>query len=576
MRTFLPIKSLRILSGFFILALCFVVSLGYSQELPGLILKQQNFQVQEKSSRKPQEIPGFHLPKNLSTKEILNSGNAFRVFQLQANGFPMYNAFLLSRQNANGIGIETFIPEEIFEKIAPADFKSEKTSDLQYIFNGQFWELMELKSVTTPAPPSAALIFTDASGQERFREDWLLRFSDSSVRARVFRPDPVSKLRIPYGGQLRDRGDSTYALLRQAMDTVQIRLRFSADSFFLENSKFRFGEFSPPQKPLAKSSSPDSFLFDRNQSGFEEVNAFYHLNRFRQFIDSLGFTSLANYPLKVDAHGMDGADQSAYSPLQDILAYGDGNVDDAEDAAVIVHEYGHVLCQSAIPFGNSGQERRAIEEGLCDYLAGSYLRSFSDYLPNRIFRWDGNNEFWAGRSLVSSKMYPNDLSGGIYADGEIFCSVLTKIEESRGRAVTHQLLLSALPGLIPNLNMPKAARLLLAADTAIFQGQNSVAIRQHFIERGIDPDLVIVGIQPGKLESGSFSFYQAEGKVVFKNPLKHPITIQIYDAFGRVYLDINTEKGKENIHLPLEGLSSGIYFLRVENKVFRFPVQLPR
>ncbi len=498
------------------------------------------------------------------------------MFQLYANGLPMHNAFLLSRQNANGIGIETFIPEEIFEKIAPADFKSEKTPDLRYIFNGQFWELMQVKSVTTPAPPSAALLFSDLSGQERFREDWLLRFSDSSVRARVFRPDPVSKLRIPYGGQLRDREDSAYALLRQAMDTVQIRLRFSADSFFLENSKFRFGEFSPPQKLLARSSSPDSFLFDRNQSGFEEVNAFYHLNKFRQFIDSLGFNSLANYPLKVDAHGMDGADQSAYSPLQDILAYGDGNVDDAEDAAVIVHEYGHVLCQSAIPFGNSGQERRAIEEGLCDYLAGSYLRSFSDYLPNRIFRWDGNNEFWAGRSLISSKMYPNDLSGGIYADGEIFCSVLNKIEESRGRAVTHQLLLSALPGLIPNLNMPKAARLLLAADTAIFQGQNSAAIRQHFLERAIDPDLVIVSVQPEKNESGSLIFYQADGKLGFKNKTLHAISIQIHDAMGKVLMDFKTQPEQEINILPLDNLVPGIYFLRTANKVYRFPVQLPR
>ncbi len=514
------------------------------------------------------------MPKNLSIKEVPNSGSVFRVLQLQANGFPMHNAFLLSRQNANGI--ETLFPEAIFEKIAPADFKLEKTSDLRYIFNGEFWELMQVKAVTTPAPPSAELIFSDASGQERFREDWLLRFSDSSVRARVFRPDPVSRLRIPYGGQLRDRGDSAYALLRQAMDTVQIRLRFSSDSFFLENSKFKFGEFSPPQKPLTKSSSPDSFLFDRNQPGFEEVNAYYHLNRFRQFIDSLGFTSLANYPLKVDAHGMDWADQSAYSPLQDILAYGDGNVDDAEDAAVIVHEYGHVLCQSAIPFGNSGQERRAIEEGLCDYLAGSYLRSFSDYLPNRIFRWDGNNEFWAGRSLVSSKMYPNDLNGGIYADGEIFCSVLSKIEESQGRVVTHQLLLSTLPGLLPNLTMPKAARLLLASDTAIFQGQNSVAIRQHFLERGIDPDLVIVGNQPEKFESGSFLFYHADGKVGFRNKTMGPISVQIHDAMGKVLMDFKTQPEQEINILPLDNLAPGIYFLRTGSKVYRIPVQLPR
>jgi hypothetical protein len=59
---------------------------------------------------------------------------------------------------------------------------------------------------------------------------------------------------------------------------------------------------------------------NRNHAGFEEVNIFYHLNSYREFLDSLGFGDLADYQLKVDAHGMDGADQSAYSPLQDVLA----------------------------------------------------------------------------------------------------------------------------------------------------------------------------------------------------------------------------------------------------------------
>ena len=124
--------------------------------------------------------------------------------------------------------------------------------------------------------------------------------------------------------------------------------------------------------------------------------------------------------------------------------------------------------------------------------------------------------------------------------------------------------------------MPKAARLLLAADTAIFQGQNSVAIRQHFIERGIDPDLVIVGNQPEKFESGSFLFYQADGKVGFKNKTLCPISIQIHDAMGKVLMDFKTQPEQEINILPLDNLVPSIYFLRTGNKLYRIPVQLPR
>jgi hypothetical protein len=353
------------------------------------------------------------------------------------------------------------------------------------------------------------------------------------------------------------------------MDSVSIQVQFSGDSFRLESPHFRFGEYSPPIHPLSVSNNASAFVFDRNEAGFEEVNAYYHLRQFREFLDSLGLDSLARFPLHIDAHGMDGADQSAYSPLQEFLAFGDGNVDDAEDAAVIIHEYGHALAQAAFPFGNSGQERRALEEGICDYLAGSYLRANSNYLPNRIFRWDGNNEFWPGRSLVSNRNYPGDLSGSLYTDGEIFCSALSAIESITGRKALHHILLTAMYGLGPNLSMPAAARQILAADSVLYQGQHSAQIRFQFLQRGIDPDLVVVSAAPA-FEQDFFVFYSESGEAFIRNRTEGNLALTLFDATGRQRAVFSCPEDVNKV--PVKGLPLGIYFLRKENDCFRLRV----
>ncbi len=569
MRPILPIKSWFSLPLFCLGLLLFIpVS---AQPIPAFPLRFQSVLPGKENSAARQiirQLSGKDC-SGFSLKESILKNPVFKVYQLLYQGIELHNAYLISHQVPGG-QIEFLAPDFSDISLPVPDDKAGKT----LVFNGISWEQMSISRETSLSPPAAFLHFSDKFGRRLFQEDWLLRFSDSSVKARVFRPDPVSRLQIPYGGQLRDRSDSSSSLLRQAMDSLQLRIRFDGDSFRLESPYLHFGEFSPPAKPLSISVSADSFYFDRHQAGFEEVNAFYHLSRFREFLDSAGMDSLARFPLQVDAHGLDGADQSAYSPLQEFLAFGDGNVDDAEDAAVILHEYGHALAHAAFPFGNSGQERRAIEEGICDYLAGSYLRSVSSYLPDRLFRWDGNNEFWPGRSLVTSKMYPGDLSGSLYADGEIFCAALSSMEPAIGRKDMHRILLSALYGMGPNLTMPAAARLLLVADSALFQGQHSSQIRFHFLERGIDPELVVVSY-PKPIMPARGIFYSDGYRPFFRSELPDGTTFKILDALGRVRLEPSVLSGPVQ-EIPVEMLEPGMYILQAGSDFYRFLVQRPR
>ena len=69
-------------------------------------------------------------------------------------------------------------------------------------------------------------------------------------------------------------------------------------------------------------------------------------------------------------------DNSFYSPGDRGLHFGDGGVDDAEDADIVLHEYGHSVQDNQVPgWGPGGDtEQGAIGEGFGDLLAGmSYM-----------------------------------------------------------------------------------------------------------------------------------------------------------------------------------------------------------
>jgi hypothetical protein len=407
----------------------------------------------------------------------------------------------------------------------------------------------------------------DAEGIMTYEENWQLRSgTDTLIKARVFRPDPVSRLQIPYGGMLRDRQDSSSSLLETALDSVILRLKFKNDTFFLSHPAFRIGEFSPPFKPTPLFLHPDSFLLNRSHPAFEAVNTFFHISRFRSYIDSLGFSNLLTPDLRIDVHGMDGADQSSYDPSEDLLSFGDGNVDDAEDAGVVIHEYGHVLGQAAISFGNSGHERRSIEEGVCDYLAGSYVRTYSDYEPLKLFKWDGHNEFWSGRTLNTPRMYPENLVGQIHKDGEIFAAALMAGEVALGRSVMCRLILSAWPDLMPNSTMPMAARLFLDTDTLLFGGSHSEILKQAFLSKGINPGQVIVstGNKPASRQNGfvRYSNFPCKGwTVTGLAAARESILLVVFS--GRQIARHIAETS--SLFISAEGLLPGMYMLHISD-----------
>lgn len=501
---------------------------------------------------------------NTSFRLVARGKSAFPLtteyrYQLYLDDVPLRHGRVeLSVYQTSKVSALLIYPDYPFSQKTEADqVPAQRSIDSEqwvYEFTGTRWQILKERQnhQLYPAWVSQTNYFSE-EGVLMDTEDWLDRFApgpDSVVKAAVFRPDPCSRLQLVYGPQLRDRSDSNSTWLSQALDTVTIKVLYAQDTFQLRNNRFLFGEFSDPVRPLARLAQPD-FRFTRDSLFFEEVNAYYHLNRYRQFVDSLGFAMYADYSLRVDAHGMNGADQSAYSPVMDILAFGEGGVDDAEDATVIVHEYTHVLANDANPLSNSGQERRALEEGICDYVAGSYCRQWSSWNWQNIYKWDGHNEFWAGRTITSTKHYPDNIVNNIHQDGEIWSSAITAIETQIGRGPTHRLLFSIFPQLAPDLKFSQAAFLMMKADTALYSGMHGTILKTAFDDRGIGPGPLIVEKAP--LRYGEdFQVWELNGELHFQNLPQERGEIQVLDALGRLVFQF--VKGN--------GITEGSYFLR--------------
>jgi len=231
------------------------------------------------------------------------------------------------------------------------------------------------------------------------------------------------------------------------------------------------------------------FLFKRDKKGFKEVMAYFHIDRMQRYLQSLGFSGVNRRPIPVDVRGST-EDNSFYSPATGSLSFGTGGVDDAEDAEIILHEYGHSIQDAQIPGFGSSEEAGAMGEGFGDYLAASF---FADSKPVRLRPCVGSWDATAYspedppnlRRLDSTKHYPRDIVHEVHADGEIWSACLWKMRETLGGKRTDRLVVAHHFLSKRDASFKDAAQALLLADRQLNAGANEAAIRDVFIQRGI-------------------------------------------------------------------------------------------
>jgi hypothetical protein len=385
---------------------------------------------------------------------------------------------------------------------------------------------------------------------------------DSTVLTKVFLPDPLTTAGVTYGAPYVDDNDGDIAVLNDEAAIVPMQVFFEDGIFYLKNDNIVIKDINVPTTAVVTSTVPE-FYFNRSESGFEDVNTFYHLTNLCNDIIAAGYTSLQDFYIEIDPHGASGADQSFYvSAAIPTIQFGEGGVDDAEDADVIVHEFGHALSDHASPLSNSGLERRAIDEGYGDYFAASYSRKFSDYNWENIFSWDGHNEFWFGRNANTSKHYPEDNSDNIYAASEIWSGALMDIFDIIGKTNCDQLVYETLFGSFPNMTMPDAALLILNAEATIFGGLYYEQVYDALYARGlIYPNAV------SNFTNNNIQILNTNGFAFFDEPLLiqfnqyTDVQLNCYSVDGKLLEQLQTSG--TTISWKPELVQQGLYIIAI-------------
>ena len=306
---------------------------------------------------------------------------------------------------------------------------------------------------------------------------WQKITRNATARAWVFDPNPIVNLNNP---KLTQRSNVPDAAYRE----VQLR--------GLKRSGYLDGEFvstKPTRRRVCRRTM--NFRFWRKEKGFNEVMVYHHLDRMQRHLQALGFVNLTDKPIKVNASARD-QDQSYYFPGQKALSFGRGGVDDAEDAEVILHEYGHAIQDAQVPGWGESMEGGAMGEGFGDFLAASF---FADWKPARFRRlfgsWDATvlerkpTALPALRCLDCTRRYPRGIKGEVHDDGEIWSACLWELRDSLGRAAAEKLVIAHHHLLNRWAGFEDAAEAMLTTDRQLFGGRYRELIRDVFARRGI-------------------------------------------------------------------------------------------
>ncbi|MEO1587092.1 MAG: T9SS type A sorting domain-containing protein [Bacteroidota bacterium] len=406
-----------------------------------------------------------------------------------------------------------------------------------------------------------------------------LHNGDSICRGRVFIPDPVTRAQAPYGQAFSDDNDAHTSLLESLMDTVELKgLTLVNGRWELRGPHVAIEDIAP-FNDIPANSSTGLFFFRRNQSEFEDVMAYYHIDTFQRYVQYLGFDSLQNQPLRVDPHGKADSDQSVFvtNNGNSYILFGDGGVDDAEDADVIIHEYGHALSYDAAPNTRRGSERVGLDEGFGDYFAAAYSYDLSPWQWFEIFNWDGHNVFWPGREAIVSDMYQGPGNYGIYQIGAFWASIMMEIRLEIGAEITDQLALEELYSNFPDMTLADGAILLIEADSVLFGGIHTPVIQDKFCARGVILNSGCLGVSVDAEPPSKFAIYPNPAKEAVQLLLEPgAYQVHLWDLSGRRIQTWTIQASRTAYTLPLPEVA-GLFILEIhspQQEKYRFKINI--
>lgn len=252
----------------------------------------------------------------------------------------------------------------------------------------------------------------------------------------------------------------------------------------------------------AFSASNDFTGFNRHDDQFEQVMAYFWVTQAQTYLHELGFGSAlpavrtGSIDVKIDQYGGDNSYETD-KPFR--LRFGKGGVDDAEDAEVIVHEFGHAVHQAQVPGFGTSEEAGSIGEAWGDYFGVTVgLDAAQQYGwpvaadPSCPMDWDSTSYTAAPHCIRSfhTNMTVADKNGEVHHDGQIWSQALWQIRQGYvalglGTRAWDTTLVDSQFGYVPDTSFSAAAK--QTYQTALQRDGQAAAkvVEDAFAARGI-------------------------------------------------------------------------------------------
>ncbi|SFT91828.1 M36 family metallopeptidase [Arthrobacter sp. ov118] len=295
----------------------------------------------------------------------------------------------------------------------------------------------------TQNPPHDWRIMVDAATGDVLDRQDLIKHVDGS--GMVFDPNPIVTAR---DAALRDPdatagGCSFTGSARSTIDAQRVTRPLRGITFDAATGRHRLAgpfvaikNFGPPSTVLPEEANAHAFTYSSSDARFEAVNVYYAIDTFQRYLQDPtqgpGITTARNSQISCDPH--EGSGAAFYSPLDKGLHFsnsGPCRPDRAEDAHVMIHEYGHAIQDDQVPGWGAPnpitgrRETRAMGEGYGDMAACIYFAEHG-FLREVFEPWIFGD--LAGlRRVDGMKVYPRDWADEEHADGEIWSAALWNV-----------------------------------------------------------------------------------------------------------------------------------------------------
>jgi Zn-dependent metalloprotease len=350
------------------------------------------------------------------------------------------------------------------------------------------WSVRVSLAIMPGSPPR--LVWRAVSGTPRGSVETLVDASTGSVirvrslvqsvdgTSKVFDPSPVVTLQDE---DLKDMNDQDYPGLADAYEAVKLTN--------LDGTGFLRGDYvNIDLGNKTAFSANEKFVYKRSNDRFEQAMAYYHLTQAELYIQSLGFNDIQNNAQDVRTDTFTG-DNSFYDPDQDRITYGSGGVDDAEDADILWHEYGHAMQDDQVPGFGLTQEAGSIGEGFGDYWGVTMSEPVNGGfdLPC-VADWDSVSYTPPPTHCLRRtdlNLTIEDKNGEIHHDGQIWSRALWDMNQDLGREKADTIILEATFNFSPGTSFAAAAQEIVSTAKALYGRSAARACKQAFKARHI-------------------------------------------------------------------------------------------